>query len=46
MKITIFLFDGFTALDVTGPYEVLVRMPGAEIFLQDSKQKLILIPML
>lgn len=39
MKITIFLFDGFTALDVTGPYEVLVRMPGAEIFFTGLETK-------
>jgi len=27
------LFDGFTQLDLTGPYEVLARMPGAQIAL-------------
>lgn len=26
--LTILLFDGFTALDVIGPYEVLTRIPG------------------
>ena len=31
MKIAIPLFDRFTALDAIGPYEVLSRLPGAEI---------------
>ena len=31
MRIVIPLFDGFTALDAVGPYEVLCRLPGAEI---------------
>jgi len=31
MKIAIALFDRFTALDAIGPYEVLSRLPGAEI---------------
>lgn len=31
MRIAIPLFDGFTALDAVGPYEVLVRLPGAEV---------------
>jgi transcriptional regulator GlxA family with amidase domain len=30
MKIVFFVFDGITALDVVGPYEVLARLPGAE----------------
>jgi putative intracellular protease/amidase len=30
MKIAILLYDGFTALDAIGPYEVLSRLPGAE----------------
>lgn len=30
MKITILVYDGFTALDAIGPYEVLWRLPGAE----------------
>ena len=29
MNITIFVYDGFTALDAIGPYEVLSRLPGA-----------------
>ncbi|MCA9612670.1 MAG: DJ-1/PfpI family protein [Sandaracinus sp.] len=29
MEIVLFLFDGITALDVIGPYEVLSRLPGA-----------------
>ena len=31
MKIVILLYDGFTALDAIGPYEVLSRLPGAEL---------------
>jgi putative intracellular protease/amidase len=31
MRIVIPLFDRFTALDAVGPYEVLSRLPGAEI---------------
>jgi putative intracellular protease/amidase len=29
MDITIVIYDGFTALDAVGPYEVLCRLPGA-----------------
>jgi len=29
MNFVFFVFDGFDALDVVGPYEVLVRVPGA-----------------
>lgn len=31
MKIVILLYEGFTALDCIGPYEVLSRLPGAEL---------------
>jgi len=31
MKIVFLLFEGITALDAVGPYEVLARLPGAEI---------------
>ncbi|MFF0292509.1 DJ-1/PfpI family protein [Kitasatospora sp. NPDC004614] len=31
MKIAILLYDRFTALDAVGPYEILARMPGAEV---------------
>ena len=31
MKIAILVFDKFTALDAIGPYEVLSRIPGAEL---------------
>ena len=31
MKIAIPLYDRFTALDAVGPYEVLQRLPGAEV---------------
>jgi putative intracellular protease/amidase len=31
MRLTILLFDGFTALDVVGGYEVLANVPGIEL---------------
>jgi len=31
MEIAIPLYDGFTALDAVGPYDVLSRVPGAEV---------------
>ena len=31
MDIAILLYDGFTALDCIGPYEVLSRLPGARV---------------
>jgi transcriptional regulator GlxA family with amidase domain len=31
MRIAILIFDGLTALDAIGPYEVLSRLPGAEL---------------
>jgi putative intracellular protease/amidase len=31
MNIAILLYDRFTALDAVGPYEVLSRLPGAEV---------------
>jgi putative intracellular protease/amidase len=31
MRIAILIFDKFTALDAMGPYEVLSRIPGAEL---------------
>jgi putative intracellular protease/amidase len=31
MRIAIPIFDAFTALDAVGPYEVLQRLPGAEV---------------
>jgi transcriptional regulator GlxA family with amidase domain len=31
MQIAVVLYDRFTALDAVGPYEVLSRMPGAEL---------------
>ena len=31
MQIAIPLYEGFTALDAVGPYEVLSRLPGAEV---------------
>ncbi|KRV50558.1 glutamine amidotransferase [Wenjunlia vitaminophila] len=31
MQIAILVFDRFTALDAVGPYEVLSRLPGAEV---------------
>ena len=31
IRINLLLFPGVTQLDLTGPYEVLVRMPGMKI---------------
>src|SRR3954452_10443958 len=31
MEIAILLFDRITALDAVGPYEVLARLPGAQV---------------
>ena len=31
MQIACFLFDGITALDIVGPYEVLQRLPDADV---------------
>ncbi|CAG6395120.1 DJ-1/PfpI family protein [Streptomyces cocklensis] len=31
MQIAVLLYEGFTGLDVVGPYEILSRMPGAEV---------------
>lgn len=31
MKIALALYPGFTALDIIGPYQVLARLPGAEV---------------
>src|SRR5919108_110336 len=32
MKIAILIYDGFTALDAIGPYEVLSCLPGAKVY--------------
>jgi putative intracellular protease/amidase len=41
MKIAVALFEGVTALDAVGPYEVLQRLPGAEVvFVGHSKGEL------
>ena len=37
MQIAIALYDGFTALDAIGPYQVLSNMPGAEVVLCAEK---------
>ncbi len=39
MKVTIFLFDDYTALDVVGPYEVLSKLPNCEIFFVGLEKK-------
>ena len=31
MRIAILIFDQLTALDAVGPYEVLSRLPGADL---------------
>ncbi len=38
MKIAILLYDGFTALDAIGPYEILSRLPNARLsFVAEDK---------
>lgn len=39
MQIAIPLFDGVTPLDVAGPYDVLVRIPGAEVVLVAAEKR-------
>jgi len=41
MKITILLYDDMTALDAIGPYEVLSRMPGAEVLFAGLEKGLV-----
>jgi len=38
-RIVILLFDGYAALDVIGPYEVLSRLPGAKIYFTGYEKK-------
>ncbi|HMJ77535.1 MAG TPA: DJ-1/PfpI family protein, partial [Iamia sp.] len=33
MQVAIGLYDGFTALDFVGPYQVLTNVPGVEVVL-------------
>jgi len=42
MEIVIYLYDGITALDVAGPYEVLSRLPGANVKFAAGAKGLIL----
>ncbi|MFH9391323.1 DJ-1/PfpI family protein [Streptomyces albidoflavus] len=37
MRLVFPLFDGFTALDLVGPYEILRMLPGAEIVLAGER---------
>jgi transcriptional regulator GlxA family with amidase domain len=39
MKIVIFIFDNFTALDIVGPYEVLNKLPDSKIYLVGLEKK-------
>jgi transcriptional regulator GlxA family with amidase domain len=39
MKIVIFLFENYTALDVIGPYEFLSVMPGTQVFFAGKEKK-------
>lgn len=39
MKIAILLFDNITALDVVGPYEVLSKLPGAQIYFVGQEKR-------
>jgi putative intracellular protease/amidase len=38
MDIACYVFEGITALDIIGPYEVLARLPGAEVRFVGEKQ--------
>jgi transcriptional regulator GlxA family with amidase domain len=40
MKIAIFIFDNYTALDVIGPYEVVSKLPGAQVCFVGTEKKL------
>jgi putative intracellular protease/amidase len=37
MKVAIFIYDRFTALDAVGPYEVLSRLPNADVVFVGEK---------
>jgi putative intracellular protease/amidase len=41
MKIAVLLFDRITALDAIGPYEVLSRIPGAELVFVGAERGLV-----
>ncbi len=41
MQVAIVLYPGFTSLDVLGPYEVLGRLPGAEVVFVASEPGLV-----
>lgn len=41
MRLSIVLFDGFTALDIVGGYEVLANLPGMEVEFIAATQGLI-----
>lgn len=41
MQIAIPIFDGFTAIDVVGPYEVLARLPDAEVVFPARETRLV-----
>lgn len=40
IKIAIFLFDNYTALDVVGPYEVLSKVPNSKIYMVATERRL------
>lgn len=40
MKIAIALYDAFTALDAIGPYEILARLPGAELVFAGCEKRI------
>ena len=41
MKIALALYDGFTALDIIGPYQVLATVPGGEVFFVAEKRGIV-----
>jgi putative intracellular protease/amidase len=42
MKIAILLYDGFTALDAIGPYEILSRLPEADVLFVSTEGGVVL----
>jgi putative intracellular protease/amidase len=45
MKIAILLYEGMTALDAIGPYDVLRQLPGAEVvFAEVPAADVLLVP--
>lgn len=39
MKIVIFLFDNYTALNVVGPYEVLSKLKDTQVYFAGKEKR-------